>query len=105
MDSNKQKMINQCLNNIDFVRIQNIMKYLKWEWAMDGGGCNIPTLNQLISCAKQMLNDVYDLCKSKKELSHISSGGFSVCAFYDKELCDVKSLRIAFEIETFLTDL
>lgn len=96
-DDNYLDDIEDILDNIDFDRIQDVMKFLHWEWVSpDGVGTRIPTIGELRKGARRILrNAAAEADKLGIEFT-VASGGFFATA---KKLNDKMYMRIHFEIQ------
>lgn len=91
-----QDDIDDILDNIDFDRIQDVMRFLRWEWVSpDGVGTKIPTIGELRKEARRLLrNAANEALKLGIEFT-VASGGFFATA---QKLNDKMYMRIHFEI-------
>ena len=89
--------VNKALEWFDFIKVQRVMKILKWTWQ---GNDHIPSIGQLYQCAEdQLWHAIKSAIKDNTDGSRHYSGCGGFCAqaqIYGGKLY----LSIAFEIET-----
>lgn len=93
---NKQKAIDEIIENFDWERVHKTMEALNWTWHDSEG--ETPTLGALFRCASGLLHDAYDGAKMTEKSYSVATGGFIVRAFVDDETKEIYSLRLAFEV-------
>ncbi len=54
---NKQNQIQEILDNFDFNKVQSVMQHLNWKWSMGPNNYAIPTIENLVDMATQLLKD------------------------------------------------
>ena len=77
-----QKMMFDIINNFDFDKVHNVMKYLEWEWF----GKGIPTVDDIRFAARERIESVIKVCLSEanpNEEYFSSSGGLKAIAIKD----------------------
>ena len=103
----REEKIQYCLNEFDFRRVHDIMKYLNWEWVLDQDGheYGVPSIDDLKIGAESLLRQCYDEMDECEETNliieiddkykcfKISSGGFSATTWKDN------NCRLSFELE------
>jgi len=72
----KQAILDDVMDNLDFEAIKATMKLLDWRWCTAADG--VPTLPELRMAVRKLINDVID-----NDEESVTLGGF--CAEYDKE--------------------
>ena len=93
---NKQKAIDDIIDNFKWEEVYMAMKALEWTW-WDSGN-EAPSIGQLLRCAMGLLNDAYDGAEIEKENYTVATGGFRVHALVDNETKEIFELRLAFEV-------
>ena len=80
----KEELINEVLDNFDFVRVHEVMKFLDWKWYdFQENTYKVPSIPKLIHTAEKYLSQAYDgLAKSKWNSNEYVtvSGGFEAWA-------------------------
>jgi len=89
---NKEKAINEIIEEFDFEKVKKVMELLEWTWHDVG----IPSIGKLVKTAEKLLNDCFDKCLDNKADYFVGTGGFMVRAFYDKK--EIYRLDLTFEI-------
>lgn len=87
----RHKKINECLEELDFERIHNVMKMLNWRWILhtnDEDRYDVPTISYMKMHVKSMLHECYEEMDKNDEDWRISTGGFTVRTFKDND-CEV----------------
>ena len=84
MKRKHKRMIQECLDNFDFNKVQRVMEFLQWEWSSSAG---VPTVYDLREGAKRLLKQVI-----KEDLLFIGTGGLWVSRPYG-------NLHLSFSIE------
>jgi hypothetical protein len=77
-----QKMMFDIINNFDFDKVHNVMKYLEWEWF----GKGIPTVDDIRFAARERIESIIKVCLSEanpNEEYFSSSGGLKATAIKD----------------------
>lgn len=82
---NKQEIVDEVMDFLEFEKIHKVMKFLNWEWAPEN---RIPEIYELRRFVRELINDLID-----KNLSEIQCGGFRV------RKCN-ESIIVTFEIES-----
>lgn len=54
----KERRIEEVLDNFDFQKVLKVMRLLNWKWATKNGDLKVPSLYQIMSTANMLLNDV-----------------------------------------------
>lgn len=93
---NKQKAIDEIIENFNWEKVQKTMDALGWTWHDSEG--ETPTLGALFRCATGLLHDTYDRAEMMKVNCSSATGGFMVRAFVNDETKEIYSLRLAFEV-------
>ena len=95
INSNYQKRIKETINEFDFDKVRNVMKFLDWRWA---GKRQPPSTTELIQTAEEKLTR---LCKEIIQNHHnefkICSGGFSAYGWVNDH-GDIE-LKLTFSVE------
>lgn len=93
---NKEKSINEIIENFNFHKVYETMNALKWTW-WDSEG-ETPSHVALFKCATRLLHDAYDGAKKEKENYTSATGGFRAQAYVDNKTKEIFSLRLSFEV-------
>jgi len=93
----KDKMIADIMDEFDFEKVHDIMKYLNWEWAIGNGESAVPSMWRIMEQAKHLLEEVAG--REDGKCSYISTGGFMAMKHED---C---SLTLHFVLESFDADI
>ena len=70
----KNKLIDEVLNEFDFEKVDSVMRYLGWKWAVWGDKRFIPGIYGLIKEATELMEQV--LQYDDGEFHAIACGGF-----------------------------
>ena len=87
----RRKKINECLEELDFERIHNVMKMLNWQWILhtnDEDRYDVPTISYMKKRVKSMLYECYEEMDKNDEDWKVSTSGFTVRTFKDNN-CEV----------------
>lgn len=99
----RRKKINECLEELDFKKIYDVMKMLDWQWIIhlehtdDEKRYDVPTIPYMKMHVKSMLHECYEEMDKNNEDWRISSGGFTVRTFKNND-CEV-----TFELTSWYT--
>lgn len=82
-DSTRTEIISQfseCLNDMDWENIHAVMKLTNWTWCFAGGGCHVPTVDELQqNCENLFWNVLRHLERNPGETRYwMETGGFRV---------------------------
>ena len=93
-------LLEQCIENFDFLKVRMVMEFLDWKWAHVGETPNTTQMKDWVrqlsnSCLKQMSVNP----KQKKSL--YGSGGFEVSVTRTYEGCEPDNIEIKFIIESW----
>jgi hypothetical protein len=96
----KQKSIDNIIDNFNWDRVQKVMEFLDWKWY---GSCEgeVPTIGPLIRQSMDLLNKAYDLCEQYKEITRVGTGGLYAMAFWDDEEKEVYHLELYFALSSW----
>lgn len=78
----KEKMIDEVIDNFDFVKCREVMYHLKWVWA----GVGIPSISRLKTSARERLETAIKGALNRKDILPLhstyysSSGGLKATA-------------------------
>jgi hypothetical protein len=92
------QMIDDIMDNFDFIKVQNAMFALDWKWA----GIGVPTLDQLINEARQLLKTSAELRLGDylgeywEEGIISATGGFQATAYCDENKTKIIMLDLKF---------
>jgi hypothetical protein len=92
------QMIDDIMDNFDFIKVQNVMFALDWKWA----GIGVPTLDQLINEARQLLKTSAELRLGDylgeywEEGIISATGGFQSTAYCDENKTKIIMLNLKF---------
>lgn len=92
----KQKAINDIVENFNWEKVHKAMKALEWNWHDSEG--ETPSIGALFNCAIGLLHDAYDGAEKDKTNYTYATGGFYARAFVDDETKEVTQLRLSFEV-------
>ena len=76
-------MMFDIINNFDFQKVHDVMKYLNWTWYPKG----IPTVDNIIFGAREKIESVIKVCllEAKPDEEYfVSSGGLKATAIKNK---------------------
>ena len=93
---NKQKAIDDIIDNFKWEKVHETMVALNWTW-WDSGD-EAPSIGQLFRCAIGLLNNAYDGAEKEKVNYTAATGGFRAHALVDDETKEIIELRLAFEV-------
>ena len=93
---NKQKAIDEIIENFNWEKVHKTMTALNWVWHDSEG--ETPTTGMLFKCAVRLLHDAYDGAEKEKCDYGANTGGFCARAIVDDETKEIIELRIAFEV-------
>lgn len=79
LSSMVHKAIQEVITNIDFDRIQSVMKYIDWK-----SDASVYSVAELKDLAYQLLKDAANAAEEYKEPVYITSEGFKATAVYDQ---------------------
>lgn len=82
---NKQAIIDEVMDFLEFEKIHEVMKFLNWEYAPEN---RVPEIYELRRFVRELINDFID-----KNLVEIQCGGFRIRK-------DSKSIIVTFEVES-----
>jgi len=94
-----RNFIDEIMREFDFDKVQRVMTFLNWEWAIDtrfGFGLKIPSVSRIQSVARELLEE------SAKKRGGRSTGGLAVT--FREGLEDGfpwVSMGLSFEIENY----
>ena len=80
----EDKMIQDILENFDFLKCHLVMKSLNWVWGLHG---TVPTVDMLKESAERRLRDAMDIAKKgkcTKSTYYVSSGGLKANAWSNR---------------------
>jgi len=97
----KQKAIDNIIENFNWGKVHRAMDALGWTWYDSEG---TPSMGALFRCAMNLLHDAYDGAEKEKTDYIVSTGGFHVRALVSKETKEVIELRLAFELTNWEYD-
>jgi hypothetical protein len=93
---NKQKAIDDIVDNFDWEKVHKTMVALDWKWAMEEGDTEIPSVGQLFRCAVGLLHDAYDGAEKNQINYSVRTGGFHARALVDEK--EIYELKLIFEV-------
>ena len=99
----RRKKINECLEELNFEKIHDVMKMLDWQWIIhlehtdDEKKYDVPTISYMKMFVKSLLYECYEEMDKNDENWRVSTGGFTVRTFKDND-CEV-----AFELTSYYT--
>lgn len=62
----KQKAIQDILENFDFSKVHSVMTHLEWKWAFAKTESGVPSMGELFLRVQEYLNEAYDKAEVKK---------------------------------------
>jgi len=95
------QMIDDIMDNFDFIKVQTVMEALNWQWA----GKGVPSIKQLKETAVYLLKGAAELrlgdyLESYWEQGIINStGGFQATAYCDENKTKITMLDLRFVLE------
>ncbi len=93
---NKQKAIDNIIENFNWEKVYNAMYALGWTWHDSEG--ETPSVGALFRCATRLLHDAYDGAEKEKCDYLYATGGFRAQAIVDDETKEIIELRLTFEV-------
>ena len=75
MDINLTEKFEQVLDEFDFIKIYNIMKFLEWKWH---DADENPGVNEMIRNCKRLFQNCLDMYIRDGERGFSGSGGFEI---------------------------
>jgi len=93
---NKQKAIDNIIDNFNWEKVYNAMVALNWTWHDSEG--ETPTTEMLFRHAVDLLHYTYDEAIENRCDYSVRTGGFYARALVNEETKEVESLRLAFEV-------
>ena len=93
-----ESLINDIVDNFDFVKVQKVMKMLDWKWSnADGEG--VPGIGRMKEVARHILESALQQT-DKADGGYSATGGFAAHAWNDNgEVC----ARLVFELNEYET--
>lgn len=98
MEINKETAIKNIISNLEFNKIEKVMKLLSWTWH---DAEEPPTIGELVLYAQKRLSETYDKCKETKKDYYTSCGGFATKALWNEELQNVDYLECEFVLTSW----
>jgi len=92
---NKQKAIDNIIENFNWEKVHTAMVALDWRWQDD---YEPPTTGALFRHAVDLLHYAYDEAIENRCDYSVRTGGFYARALVNEETKEVESLRLAFEV-------
>lgn len=96
---NKEKAINNIIENFNWEKVHWVMDALGWTWATTQN--EVPSIGALLGCAMNLLHDAYDSALVEKTTYIKATGGFRATAFVDEETKEIYELRLVFELTSW----
>ena len=90
MNKNKQAIIDEVMDSLQFEKIHKVMKFLNWKWMPEN---RIPKIYELRPFVRNLINTLID-----KNLVEIQQGGFRVRK-------DNESIIVTFEVDFLEVEL
>ena len=94
-----QTMMFDIINNFDFQKVHDVMKYLNWTWYPKG----IPTVDNIIFGAREKIESVIKVCllEAKPDEEYfVSSGGLKATAIKN-EYGQITFLQLEFVLTSW----
>jgi hypothetical protein len=94
------QMIDNILDNFDFIKVQTVMEALNWRWVIAGNG--IPSIAELKTQAKKLLNNSAELRLGDYKDEYweqgiiSATGGFQATAYCDENKTKITMLELKF---------
>jgi len=94
-------MIDDIMDDFDFIKVQTVMEALNWQWA----GKGVPSIKQLKETAVYLLKGAAELRLGDYLESHWeqgiinSTGGFQATAYCDENKTKITMLDLRFVLE------
>lgn len=97
----KKEMIREVLENFDFEKVEDTMSALGWQWA--SSDYYVPTLQELLKCAKRCLKNAYELAKDNRtpEVSYSTGTGGFVATAICNDAGKVDFLQLDFVVSSW----
>lgn len=78
---NIQEIIDGIIEDFDFTKVHNVMKYMNWEWCSEG----VPSIEKLKECVIELLERAYNgyFERGNGECYYLATGGFEASYMYD----------------------
>lgn len=95
-----QETIDKVIFNFDFDKVMKVMKALNWQWYDSTTETGVPSVGQVVSLARRLLEDVVDPVKMGfNDHYTIATGGFTATAnrYEDGEIL----VRLQFVVADF----
>jgi hypothetical protein len=96
---NKQKAIDNIIENFNWEKVYNAMYALGWTYHDSEG--ETPTTGMLFRYGVDLLHDSYDRAEKQKENCSTATGGFRATALVDDETKEVIELKLVFELTSW----
>ena len=87
------KEISEIMDNFDFDRVLNVMRYLDWNWGM-----KVPTMEEIKETAFRLLVHAYTNPPDDNGFRSISTGGFCATSYISAD-----TNRVELELEFVLS--
>lgn len=94
---NKQKAIDDIVDNFNWEKVHKTMEALDWTW--HDSEDETPTIGMLFRCAVGLLHDAYDGAERFKANYSARTGGFHARAIVDEG--EIYELRLTFEVTSW----
>ena len=93
---NKQEIIDDIMDFLDFEKIHKVMRFLNWEWHISDS-ISVPEIYEIRKFLRNLINQLID-----ENLRVIECGGFRVSKI---DFEDESVIKVDFIIETLETNL
>jgi hypothetical protein len=101
----EQRMIDEVIENFNFLRCYKVMNHLNWKWGNEG----IPTIDRLKESAVERIRSAMDNVKDKEnkisssDFSSVSSGGHKATAWKNR-YGHIEGVRLEFVLTEWDSD-
>jgi len=99
----RDSYIQKIIDNFEWDKIHEVMKFLNWTWAGYNG---VPSIEEMKKDAIMYLKEAYNTCLSRKYKNgySVGSGGLIAESFYDDKLNKITYLELRFVLDSWFID-
>ncbi len=101
----EKNMINEILENFNFLKCYKVMNHLNWRWGNEG----VPTIDRIRESAVERMRSAMDMIKDKEnkisssDFSVVSSGGLQATAWKNR-YGHIEGIRLEFVLTDWDSD-